>query len=437
MSLALTHQSKSVMVTSETVRGTRRASFKPNFSAAFLQRKADCACGGGCPRCASELPVQTKLSVSQPGDVYEQEADRVADQVMRMAEPTVQRACAPCAAGGSPCPKCEEESGIVQRKVGDSGHHVSSTDNVLNGLGSGQPLDLPTRSFMEPRFGFDFSHVRVHTDTSANESAKSLNAMAYTTGRDIVFAQRQYDPASSEGRRLLAHELTHVVQQSASAQAKISASPRMLQRQTQGSSPPPAPGPAQSAGQTPQPTPPPAAPAPPTRASLIKDKKLDTNENVDDLAGILYHETRGGHGIPMNVAIGWIVLNRMLILNRTRVGTLIGGNQLAKLAGAPFDLKLLAYMLLSGHYEDPTNGSFFYVTPKIMPDFPNRACCTGQTGTCNTLRFEQGVDCQGGLQAVPGADPPQQRFFPSFARAGKRQPQPEGTDPMLIQVYQQ
>jgi hypothetical protein len=160
------------------------------------------------------LPVQAKLSVSQPGDVYEEEADRVADHVMRMAEPTVQRACAPCAAGGAPCPKCEEESGIVQRKVGSSDHHATADDNLMNGVGPGQPLDVTTRSFMEPRFGVDFSNVRVHTGTQANESAKALNALAYTTGRDIVFAQRQYDPASSDGQRLLAHELTHVVQQS-------------------------------------------------------------------------------------------------------------------------------------------------------------------------------------------------------------------------------
>ena len=218
-------------------------------------------------------------------------------------------------------------------------------------------------------------------------------------------------------------------------QTKISASPRMLQRQVQDDSPQQTPGPAQPSGQTPQPAQQQAAPPPPASgAALIKDKKFDTNENIEALAGILYHETRGGLGTAMNVAIGWIVLNRMLILNRTRVATLIGGNQLASLPGAPFNLKLLAYMLLSGHYEDPTNGSFFYVTPKIMPDFPNRACCSDQPGDCNTLRFENGVDCKGGLQTVPGTQ--EQRFFPSFAQAGKRQPQPEGTDPMLIQVFQ-
>ena len=179
-----------------------------------------------------------------------------------------------------------------------------------------------------------------------------------------------------------------------------------------------------------------AAPASTSRAGLIKEKKLDTLQNVNDLAGILYHETRGELGVDMKVAIGWIVLNRMLILDRTSVASLIGGNQLASLPGGPFKLKLLAQMLLSGQYEDTTNGSFFYFTPKIMPDVPNEGCCSGKTGPCNEKRFEKGVDCKGNVQTVPGTKPAEQRFFPSFAQPAKRQAQPSGTDPMLIQVYQ-
>jgi hypothetical protein len=78
---------------------------------------------------------------------------------------------------------------------------------------SGQPLDTATRAFMEPRFGHDFSRVRVHTDSRAAESARAVNALAYTVGRDVVFRTGQYAPGTSKGQSLLAHELTHVVQQ--------------------------------------------------------------------------------------------------------------------------------------------------------------------------------------------------------------------------------
>jgi hypothetical protein len=81
----------------------------------------------------------------------------------------------------------------------------------------GQQLDTETRSFFEPRFGRDFSHVRVHTDDTAAESAHAVNSLAYTVGRDIVFGARQYAPGSAAGRRLLAHELTHTIQQAGTA----------------------------------------------------------------------------------------------------------------------------------------------------------------------------------------------------------------------------
>ena len=77
----------------------------------------------------------------------------------------------------------------------------------------GQPLDVGTRAFMQPRFGHDFSQVRVHTDTKAAESARAVNALAYTAGRDVVFGAGQYAPGTSEGRTLMAHELTHILQQ--------------------------------------------------------------------------------------------------------------------------------------------------------------------------------------------------------------------------------
>jgi hypothetical protein len=92
---------------------------------------------------------------------------------------------------------------------------ISDPQIVEAGLRSpGEPLDPATRAFMEPRFGYDFSHVRVHTDSKAVESARALNAMAYTFGRDVVFGPGKFAPASPSGQRLIAHELAHVVQQS-------------------------------------------------------------------------------------------------------------------------------------------------------------------------------------------------------------------------------
>jgi hypothetical protein len=79
----------------------------------------------------------------------------------------------------------------------------------------GQPLDPSTRALMEPRFGHDFSQIRVHADAQASDSARAVNARAYTVGRHIAFASNEYAPDSIEGQRLLAHELTHVVQQGA------------------------------------------------------------------------------------------------------------------------------------------------------------------------------------------------------------------------------
>ena len=159
--------------------------------------------------------LQTKLAISTPGDQYEQEADQVADQVMRMPDPTLQRACAPCAAGWAPYPKCQDgKEGLVQRKTEQVSDTAGVPDNFLHGLGAGQPLDSGTRAFMEPRFGYDFSGVRVHTDAKATESAQAVNALAYTVGQDVVFGAGQYAPDTSAGQKLMAHELTHVVQQS-------------------------------------------------------------------------------------------------------------------------------------------------------------------------------------------------------------------------------
>jgi Domain of unknown function (DUF4157) len=161
--------------------------------------------------------IQTKLAIDTPGDEYEQEADRVAEQVMRMPELQLQRACA-C---GGACSKCRAEQS-------EHGHERLHTKRVESGTwgqtkvspiihellrSPGQPIDLATRAFMEPRFGHDFSHVRVHTDERAADSARAVNAAAYTAGHHLVFAAGRYSPTTTSGRHLLAHELAHSVQQ--------------------------------------------------------------------------------------------------------------------------------------------------------------------------------------------------------------------------------
>ena len=168
----------------------------------------------------TSIRLQSKLELSTPGDLYEQEADRISEQVMRMPGPQLQRAC-DCGAG---CPKCrtgqqdQERESLQAKSVQSSDtRQIAAPPIVHEVLASpGQLLDEATRVFMEPRFGHDFSQVRVHADAKAAESSRAVNALAYTVGRDVVFGTGQYAPHTSEGRRLLAHELTHVLQQSTS-----------------------------------------------------------------------------------------------------------------------------------------------------------------------------------------------------------------------------
>ncbi|HSZ60722.1 MAG TPA: DUF4157 domain-containing protein [Terriglobales bacterium] len=131
----------------------------------------------------------------------------------------LQRKCA-CGGGGADCAECRKKETDLQRKPASSKSGSSKpaagvpaiVHDVLRS--SGRPLDAATRAFFEPRFGRDFSGVRIHTDSQAAESARAVNALAYTVGRNVVFGAGSYQPASTEGDRLLAHELAHVVQQS-------------------------------------------------------------------------------------------------------------------------------------------------------------------------------------------------------------------------------
>ena len=173
------------------------------------------------PREVGSVPnFQAKLAISQPDDPYEQEADQVAEQVMRMPDPAaqVQRKCAfgGIAGPAGECEACAARRIALQRRSIDSTSESSAPPIVNEVLKSesGTSLDSATRSFMESRFGYDFSQVQVHTDAQASRSAQSVNALAYTVGSNVVFREGQYTPGTTEGKRLLAHELTHVVQQS-------------------------------------------------------------------------------------------------------------------------------------------------------------------------------------------------------------------------------
>lgn len=158
--------------------------------------------------------VHAKLTVSQPGDPDEEEADRVADAVVsRSAVPSIQRMCDACSSS-KPCGTCEEEEVHAKRETAGSAPSARSVSHAVDAIsGSGTPLPPGLRASYESRFGRDFSSVRLHLGTQASASARGIGARAYTAGQNIAFAPGEYRPHDREGQRLLAHELTHVVQQ--------------------------------------------------------------------------------------------------------------------------------------------------------------------------------------------------------------------------------
>ncbi len=165
--------------------------------------------------------IQPKLMVNAPNDAFEQEADAVADRVMRMplvsskAQGTqgmlassIQRKCAHC--------EEEKKKMPVMRKADNGGGFETSpafASQLSNTRGGGQAMPSETRGFMESRFGRDFSNVRVHTDGQAANMNRDIQAKAFTHGSDIYFNQGEFAPNTEGGKRLLAHELTHTVQQ--------------------------------------------------------------------------------------------------------------------------------------------------------------------------------------------------------------------------------
>ena len=247
-------------------------------------------------RSTEEDYPQAKLKVGSPGDIYEQEADQTAEQVMNMPEPVAQRQIEeeeepiqeksilqrqveeeeepiqeksllqrqaeeeeeplqeksilqsqveeeeePIQEKSLLQRQAEEEEEPVQEKSllqrqteeeeeplqtksknGETPAANPSLESQINSLkGGGRPLPKSTRAFFETRFGADFGNVRIHTDSKASEMAKAVNAQAFTTGSNVAFAQGKYDPDTSLGKRLLGHELTHVVQQSSISESTI------------------------------------------------------------------------------------------------------------------------------------------------------------------------------------------------------------------------
>ncbi|HEX8691336.1 MAG TPA: DUF4157 domain-containing protein [Longimicrobium sp.] len=174
------------------------------------------------------LPLQTRLAVGRADDPAERAADQAAETVMGTpgaAGGTLRRKCA-CggdAGAGGECAACRARRLELQRlSAGPAPAARAAPPAVHRALAApGRPLEGGDRAFMETRFGRDFGAVRVHDDAPAAESARAVNALAYTVGRDVVFGAGRYAPGTAEGRRLLAHELAHVVQQGGSPGAAL------------------------------------------------------------------------------------------------------------------------------------------------------------------------------------------------------------------------
>ena len=160
--------------------------------------------------------IHAKSTISQPRDAEEKQADETADRIMRSKVGEGHAACSCAGNEETMCDACKANSAISRKasSTSNSTKHSShkGVDSILRSPGRG--LDASTRTFFEPRFGRSFDEVRVHTDADAAASARSIQARAYAAGEHLVFDTGQFAPESEQGRRLLAHELTHVAQHS-------------------------------------------------------------------------------------------------------------------------------------------------------------------------------------------------------------------------------
>jgi len=214
------------LATAASAKTTSAATGASRAPAGLLQRK--CACGGtpgpsgaceGCRR--KRLGLQPMLRVGLRDDACEREADQVADRLVR--------------AGNGSAGAFARSPGarLVQRSAGNA--ELAAAPDIVHQVleTSGRPLDSSTRSSMEEHFGHDFGRVRVHTDARAMHSAMAVDARAYTMGPHIVFAEGEYAPATASGRWLLAHELTHVVQQGGEMRMESSGAGTVGTRETE------------------------------------------------------------------------------------------------------------------------------------------------------------------------------------------------------------
>ncbi|MDB5086628.1 MAG: hypothetical protein JWR09_622 [Mucilaginibacter sp.] len=177
------------------------------------------------------LPIQLKLSVGAANDPFEYEADAMADKVMRMPETSFIQRKAGCSCGDYDDehvrlkPLASQVTPFIQAKGnGESTVSDSISVKIKSGTGGGRVMDRETCSFMENRFGRDFSDIKIHDDSMSAGLNHSLSAKAFTAGNHIYFNNGQYQPQAHSGRHLLAHELTHTLQQSGSG------SPGIIQR---------------------------------------------------------------------------------------------------------------------------------------------------------------------------------------------------------------
>ena len=224
---------KPVSIKENLISHKRKTYFRSNSSPVnrilYLQRTIG---NQAVQRMVRSGALQAKLSIGQPGDVYEQEANRVEDAVMRMPKPGVQRQVEPGEEEEEMLqvkPLAEEITPLVQRQVEPEEEEeeiqskglASAVPEITPEMGSdiqsikgtGQPLSTSEQAFFEPRFGADLGDVRIHNNAQAASLTRSINASAFTLGHNVVFGAGEYSPDSLSGRKLLAHELTHVVQQ--------------------------------------------------------------------------------------------------------------------------------------------------------------------------------------------------------------------------------
>lgn len=172
--------------------------------------------------------IQKKLEIGSSKDAYEVEADAMANKVVNMSDSQVEQTSQTGMLVQRKCASCEQEEKLQKKSLaseiipliqrqsnGEKAGTASQTlsQQINSSKGGGSAMDKGTLTFMESRFGVDFSDVKIHTDTHAVQMSRDLNAQAFTVGHDIYFNEGKYNPTQTSGKHLLAHELTHTIQQ--------------------------------------------------------------------------------------------------------------------------------------------------------------------------------------------------------------------------------